>query len=165
MAQSLNDAVFKFFLNVTDWQTDRPRLVWRSWQQWVWRITPSHLTWSVSILLRKLSIKVYRLRLSVFTHFIFHTSVLWYWWANTETENNQTWFLGPTRVLNPNSTSIGWAVIEGFTTVTDGETDRPCRVQRSWRHRMWRITPSHSAWSVDMMGVVPWLGHRRSGSA
>jgi len=32
------------------------------------------------------------------------------------------WFLGPTRILNPNGISIGFA---GLTTVTDRQTDRP----------------------------------------
>jgi len=36
-----------------------------------------------------------------------------------------TWFLGPTRVLNPNCFSIGSAVFAGLTTVTDRQTDRP----------------------------------------
>ena len=34
------------------------------------------------------------------------------------------WFLGPTRVLNPNGISIGAAVFAGFTSVTDRQTDR-----------------------------------------
>jgi len=37
---------------------------------------------------------------------------------------SNTWFLGPTRVLNPNSISIGSAVLAGLTTVTDWPTDR-----------------------------------------
>jgi len=35
------------------------------------------------------------------------------------------WFLGPTRVLNPNGISISWAVFARLTTVTDRNTDRP----------------------------------------
>jgi len=35
------------------------------------------------------------------------------------------WFLGPTRVLNPNYFSIGSAVYAGLITVTDRQTDRP----------------------------------------
>jgi len=35
-----------------------------------------------------------------------------------------TWFLGPTRVLNPNGISIGAAVFTGRTSVTDRQTDR-----------------------------------------
>jgi len=38
---------------------------------------------------------------------------------------SNTWFLGPTRVLNPNGISIGSAIIAGLTTVTDRQTDRP----------------------------------------
>ena len=37
---------------------------------------------------------------------------------------SNTWFLGPTRVLNPNGTSIGAAVFGGLTSVTDRPTDR-----------------------------------------
>jgi len=35
-----------------------------------------------------------------------------------------TWFLGPTQVLNPNAISIGAAVFAGLTSVTDRQTDR-----------------------------------------
>ena len=38
---------------------------------------------------------------------------------------SNTWFLWPTRVLNPNGISIGSAVFAGLTTVTDRQTDRP----------------------------------------
>jgi len=38
---------------------------------------------------------------------------------------SNTWFHGPTRVVNPNGTSIGSAVFAGLTRVTDGPTDRP----------------------------------------
>jgi len=37
-----------------------------------------------------------------------------------------TWFLGTTRVLNPNGISISSAVFAGLTTVSDQLTDRPC---------------------------------------
>jgi len=37
---------------------------------------------------------------------------------------SNTCFLGPTRVHNPNGTSIGSAVFAGFTIVTDRLTDR-----------------------------------------
>jgi len=33
-----------------------------------------------------------------------------------------TWFRGPTRVLNPNGIEIGSAVFAGLTTVTDRQT-------------------------------------------
>jgi len=36
---------------------------------------------------------------------------------------SNTWFLGPTRVLHPNSISIGSAIFAGLTSVTDRETD------------------------------------------
>jgi len=36
---------------------------------------------------------------------------------------SNTWFLGPSRVFNPNSTSIGSAISAGLTTVTDRQTD------------------------------------------
>jgi len=36
-----------------------------------------------------------------------------------------TWFPGPTQVLNPNGSSIGAAVFAGLTSVTDRLTDRP----------------------------------------
>jgi len=35
------------------------------------------------------------------------------------------WFLGPTRILNPNGISIGAAVFAGLTSVADRPTDRP----------------------------------------
>jgi len=35
---------------------------------------------------------------------------------------SNTWFLQPTRVLNPNNISIGSAVFAGFTSVTDRQT-------------------------------------------
>ena len=38
---------------------------------------------------------------------------------------SNTWFSGPTRVLNPNGISIGSAVFAGLTSVTDRLTDRP----------------------------------------
>jgi len=47
---------------------------------------------------------------------------------------SNTWFLGPTRVLNPNGISIGSAVFAGLTTVTDRETDRPTD------HATWSVT-------------------------
>ena len=37
---------------------------------------------------------------------------------------SNTWFPGPTRVLNPNGISIGSAVFAGLTSVTDRPTDR-----------------------------------------
>ena len=39
---------------------------------------------------------------------------------------SNTWFPGPTRLLNPNGMSIGSAVFAGLTSVTDRQTDRPC---------------------------------------
>ena len=36
---------------------------------------------------------------------------------------SNTWFPGPTRVLNPNGISIGSAVLAGLTSVTDRPTD------------------------------------------
>jgi len=37
---------------------------------------------------------------------------------------SNTWFPGPTQVLNPNGSSIGAAVFAGLTSVTDRQTDR-----------------------------------------
>ena len=37
---------------------------------------------------------------------------------------SNTWFPGPTRVLNSNGISIGSAVLAGLTNVTDRQTDR-----------------------------------------
>jgi len=37
---------------------------------------------------------------------------------------SNTWFLRPTRVLNPNGISTGPAVFAGLTNVTDRQTDR-----------------------------------------
>ena len=36
---------------------------------------------------------------------------------------SNTWFSGPTQVLNPNGISIGSAVLAGLTSVTDRPTD------------------------------------------
>ena len=36
---------------------------------------------------------------------------------------SNAWFLGPTRILNPNGISIGAAVFAGITSVTDRPTD------------------------------------------
>jgi len=38
---------------------------------------------------------------------------------------SNTWFPGPTQVLNPNGSSIGAAVFAGLISVTDRQTDRP----------------------------------------
>jgi len=38
---------------------------------------------------------------------------------------SNTWFPGPTQVLNPIGSSIGAAVFAGLTSVTDRHTDRP----------------------------------------
>ena len=38
---------------------------------------------------------------------------------------SNTWFPGPTQVLNPNGSSIGAAVFAGLTSVTHRPTDRP----------------------------------------
>ena len=39
---------------------------------------------------------------------------------------SNTWFLGPTRVHNPNGISIASAVFAGLTIVADRPTNRPC---------------------------------------
>jgi len=38
---------------------------------------------------------------------------------------SNTWFPGPTQVLNPNRSSIGAAIFAGLTSVTDRQTERP----------------------------------------
>jgi len=38
---------------------------------------------------------------------------------------SNTWFPGPTQVLNPKGSSIGAAFFAGLTSVTDRQTDRP----------------------------------------
>jgi len=38
---------------------------------------------------------------------------------------SNTWFPGPTQVLNPKGSSIGAAGFAGLTSVTDQQTDRP----------------------------------------
>jgi len=38
---------------------------------------------------------------------------------------SNTWFLGPTRVFNPNGNSISAAISAGLTSMTDRPTDRP----------------------------------------
>jgi len=37
---------------------------------------------------------------------------------------SNTWFPGPTQVLNPNGSSIGAAVFAELTSVSDRQTDR-----------------------------------------
>ena len=44
-------------------------------------------------------------------------------WLSGPTSN--TWFFGPTRILNPNGISIGAAVFAELTSMTDRPTDRP----------------------------------------
>jgi len=49
--------------------------------------------------------------------------------------SSNTWFPGPTRVLNPNDISIGSAVLAGLTSVTDRQTDhanRSVTIDRSY---------------------------------
>jgi len=46
---------------------------------------------------------------------------------------SNTWFPGPTQVLNPNSSSIGAAVFAGLTSVTDRPTDHTTRSVRIGR--------------------------------
>jgi len=41
-----------------------------------------------------------------------------------EEMRGSAWFLGPTRVLNPNGMSIVGAIFAGLTSVTDRQTDR-----------------------------------------
>jgi len=56
-------------------------------------------------------------------------------WGPGPTSDRPTWFLGPTRVLNLNDTSIGSAVFAGLTTVTDRQTaDRQTDIPR------WSVT-------------------------
>jgi len=38
---------------------------------------------------------------------------------------SNTWFPGPTQVINPNGISISSAILAGLTSVTDRQTDRP----------------------------------------
>ena len=46
---------------------------------------------------------------------------------------SNTWFSGPTQVLNPNGSSIGSAVFAGLTSVTDRPTDHATRWVRIGR--------------------------------
>jgi len=46
---------------------------------------------------------------------------------------SNTWFPGPTQVLNPNGSSIGAAVFAGITSVTDRPTDHATRSVRIGR--------------------------------
>ena len=43
---------------------------------------------------------------------------------------SNTWFPGPTQVLNPKGSSIGAAVFAGLTSVTDKPTDHATRSVR-----------------------------------
>jgi len=47
--------------------------------------------------------------------------------------------------------NVSDAVFKFFQILTHRQTDRPCWVWRSWPHQGWRITPSHSAWSVSIL--------------
>jgi len=44
-------------------------------------------------------------------------------WGGSGPPSN-TWFTGPTQMLNPNGSSIGAAIFAGLTSVTDWQTDR-----------------------------------------
>ena len=46
---------------------------------------------------------------------------------------SNTWFLGPTQLLNPNGISVGAAVFAGLTSVTDRPTDHATRLVRIGR--------------------------------
>jgi len=50
---------------------------------------------------------------------------------------SNTWFPGPTRVLNPNGISISSAIFEGLTSVTDRPTDHAIRSATVGRMYVW----------------------------
>jgi len=66
---------------------------------------------------------------------------------------SNTWFPGPTRLLNPNGSSIAVAVLAGLTSVTDRHTDRPTdHTTRSVRIgriyvRSTAMQPNNNKWS------------------
>ena len=51
---------------------------------------------------------------------------------------SNTWFPGPTQVLNPNGSSSGTAVFAGLTSVTDRQTDR--QIHRPTDHATQSVT-------------------------
>jgi len=66
---------------------------------------------------------------------------------------SNTWFGGPTRVLNLNGISIGSAVLAGLTNVTDRQTVRP--TDRPTEHATRSVT-------IDRIYVHGKLTARRS---
>ena len=65
-------------------------------------------------------------------------------WGDLDPPSN-TWFPGPTRVLNPNSILIGSAALAGLTNVTDRPTD----------HATWSLTiDRRSTYVVLRCGLI-----------
>jgi len=64
-------------------------------------------------------------------------------------DSSNTWFPGPTRVHNPNSTSISSAVFAGLTSVTDRLTDHATQSVTTGRIyvRSTAMQPNNNKWS------------------
>ena len=68
---------------------------------------------------------------------------------------SNTWFLGPTRVLNPNGISNAWAVFAGLITVTDRQTDRQTRPRCSVCNvRIYGDSVKHIYWALCTTGLL-----------
>ena len=68
---------------------------------------------------------------------------------------SNTWFPGPTQILNPNGSSIGAAVFAGLTSVTDRPIDRPTDHATGPRstsvpYQNWHVDPSSRLATIDM---------------
>jgi len=61
---------------------------------------------------------------------------------------SNTWFLGPTRVLNSNDMSIASAFFAGLTSVTDRQRDRPTY------HAMQSVTIGRTTYVVLRCGLI-----------
>ena len=72
---------------------------------------------------------------------------------------SNTWFPGPTQVLNPNGISIGSADLAGLTSVTDRHrpTDRPCYLVGNNRPHL-----QYCRWRSGAMGKAFGLAINRS---
>jgi len=81
-----------------------------------------------------------------------------------------TWFLGPTRVLNPNGIAIGAAIFAGITSVTDRQTDGPRYRSVTTGHIYIRSTATRpkrelgglSEWEkAEVKCIIPLVGIRK----
>ena len=69
---------------------------------------------------------------------------------------SNTWFPGPSWVLNPNSISISAAVVAGLTSVTDRQTDHATRsvtIGRIYVHST-AMRPKNCIWIIILLNSV-----------